>query len=172
MIVFKLICSFANYKHTKTNMKNLLLLMITALMIAGCSKDEEKDEFYEKQITANELESGTGTYVMNKGSYTYYLVFENGKLGYYTYKGGKFTSIHSVDYSVNKNDLNLVKHPYMEEVLGGEREYYTLYISFVHWGHEKTTDYGTGGEQLLIRGDNCPYEFATGYYDKSSISLK
>lgn len=172
MLVFKLICSFVNYKHTKTNMKSLLFLMITALMFAGCSKDEEKDEFYEKQITANELESGTGTYVMNKGSYTYYLVFENGKLGYYTYKGGKFTSIHSVDYSINKNDLNLVKHPYMEEVLGGEKEYYTLYISFVHWGHEKTTDNGTGGEQLLIRGDNYPYEFATGYYDKSSISLK
>lgn len=56
-------------------MKSLLFLMITALMFAGCSKDEDKDEFYEKQITANELESGTGTYVMNKGSYTYYLVF-------------------------------------------------------------------------------------------------
>lgn len=60
----------------------------------------------------------------------------------------------------------------MEEILGGEREYYTLYISFVHWGHEKTTDNGTGGEQLLIRGDNYPYEFAIGYYNKSSISLK
>ena len=58
-------------------MKSLLFLMITALMFAGCSKDEDKDEFYEKQITANELESGTGTYVMNKGSYTYYLVFKN-----------------------------------------------------------------------------------------------
>lgn len=78
MLVFKLISSFVNNKHTKTNMKNLLLLMITALMFAGCSKDEEKDEFYEKQITANELESGTGTYVMNKGSYTYYLVLKMG----------------------------------------------------------------------------------------------
>ena len=153
-------------------MKSLLFLMITALMFAGCSKDEDKDEFYEKQITANELESGTGTYVMNKGSYTYYLVFKNGGLGYYTYKGDKFTSIHFVDYSINKNNLNLVKHPYMEEVLGGEKEYYTLYISFVHWGHEKTTDNGPGGEQLLIRGDNYPYEFAIGYYNKSSISLK
>ena len=47
----------------------------------------------------------------------------------------------------------------MEEILGGEIEYYTLYISFVHWGHEKTTDYGTGGEQLLIRGEDSPYEF-------------
>ena len=55
LIVFKLICSFAKYKHKKTNMKTLLFLMITALMFAGCSKDEEKDEFYEKQITANEL---------------------------------------------------------------------------------------------------------------------
>ena len=172
LVVFKLIYFFAKYKHKKTNMKSLLFLMITALMFAGCSKDEDKDEFYEKQITANELESGTGTYVMNKGSYTYYLVFKNGGLGYYTYKGDKFTSIHFVDYSINKNNLNLVKHPYMEEVLGGEKEYYTLYISFVHWGHEKTTDNGTGGEQLLIRGDNYPYEFATGYYDKSSISLK
>lgn len=172
LVVFKLVCSFARYKHKKTNMKSLLFLMITALMFAGCSKDEDNDEFYEKQITANELEFGTGTYVMNKGSYTYYLVFKNGGLGYYTYKGGKFTSIHFVDYSINKNDLNLVKHPYMEEILGGEKEYYTLYISFVHWGHEKTTDNGTGGEQLLIRGDNYPYEFATGYYDKSSISLK
>ena len=86
-------------------MKSLLFLMITALMFAGCSKDEDKDEFYEKQITANELESGTGTYVMNKGSYTYYLVFKNGGLGYYTYKGDKFTSIHFVDYSINKTIL-------------------------------------------------------------------
>ena len=39
-------------------MKSLLFLMITALMFAGCSKDEDKDEFYEKQITANELEIG------------------------------------------------------------------------------------------------------------------
>ena len=53
-----------------------------------------------------------------------------------------------------------------------KKEYYTLYISFVHWGHEKTTDNGTGGEQLLIRGDNYPYEFAIGYYNKSSIFFK
>ncbi len=137
------------------------------------AKMKIKMSFYEKQITANELESGTGTYVMNKGSYTYYLVFKNGGLGYYTYKGDKFTSIHFVDYSINKNNLNLVKHPYMEEVLGGEKRILYSFISvFVHWGHEKTTDNGTGGEQLLIRGDNYPYEFAIGYYNKSSISLK
>ena len=39
-------------------MKSLLFLMITALMFAGCSKDEDKYYFYEIQITANELESG------------------------------------------------------------------------------------------------------------------
>ena len=35
-------------------MKSLLFLMINALKIAGCSKDEDKDEINEKQITANE----------------------------------------------------------------------------------------------------------------------
>lgn len=153
-------------------MRKILLTMMVALLLAGCSKDEKKDEFYEKQITAIELESGTATYVMNKGSYTYYLVFENGELGYYKYKGGKFTSIRSVEYSISKNDLNIIDRPYMEEILGGDTKYYTLYISFVHWGFERTTDYGTGGDQLLIRGDNFPYEFETGYYNKSSISLK
>ncbi len=71
---------------------------------------------------------------MNKGSYTYYLVFKNGGLGYYTYKGDKFTSIHFVDYSINKNNLNLVKHPYMEEVLGGEKKNTILFISVLFIG--------------------------------------
>ena len=45
------------------------------------------------------------SYTHLKGSYTYYLVFKNGGLGYYTYKGDKFTSIHFVDYSINKNKM-------------------------------------------------------------------
>ena len=32
-------------------MKKILFLMITALIMLSCGKDEEKDEFYEKTIT-------------------------------------------------------------------------------------------------------------------------
>ncbi len=31
-------------------MKSLLFLMITALMFAGCSKDEDKDEFMKNKL--------------------------------------------------------------------------------------------------------------------------
>lgn len=133
--------------------------------MVSCGKDEDKDEFYEKKVTSNELESGTGTYVMKKGYSTHYLTFSNGTMGYSEYKNGKFTSIRYVNYSINDNDLKLT------EEITGVNTYYTLYIAMVHWGYEKTTDYGTGGDQLQIRGDNLPYRLETGFYDKSEISL-
>ena len=146
-------------------MKKILFLMITALIMLSCGKDEEKDQFYEKSITSSELESGTATYVMVKGYSTYYLVFSNGTMGFHEYKNGKFTSRRSVKYSVNDNDLKLTEN------LSSTNKYYTLYIAMVHWGYDKTTDYGTGGDQLQIRGDDVPYGLETGFYDKSSFSL-
>ena len=149
----------------------LLIVFIATMFCACSSNDNNKDEFYQKQVTLAELESGTATYEMKKGTKTYYLVFEDRYLTYYEYMGGKFTDNRSVEYSIDGDSIRMVKHPFMEDVLGGEKEYYSLYINMVHWGFDKTSETGTGGEQLLIRGDKIPYMLQTGYYDKSYTSL-
>lgn len=153
------------------NLKFVLVALLATVLCACSNNDDNKDEFYQKKVTATELESGTATYKMKKGTKTYYLVFEDGYLTYYEYKGGQFTDNRSVEYSIDGDSIRMIKHPYMEDVLGGEKEYYSLYINMVHWGLDKTSETGTGGDQLLIRGDNTPYMFQTGYYDKSSTSL-
>lgn len=61
-----IVYSFAKYKHKKDKHENILFLMITTLILVGCSKDEEKDEFYEKQITANEFNLVKYSYMEEK----------------------------------------------------------------------------------------------------------
>lgn len=155
-------------------MKNLISFFILSLLFFSCSSDDDnKDEFSQRKVTASELESGTATYSQKKGTTTYYLVFENSSLHKWEYKGGEFTShIYYDKYEIKGDSIYLTEKPSYYEELGGEIKHYTLYINMVHWGYDKTADYGSGGDQLLIRGDNFPYEFQSGYYDKNSISLK
>ena len=144
-----------------------LLVALMATMFCACSSDDDdKDEFYQKQVTATELEAGTATYQMTKGSKTYYLVFDDGALSAYEYKGGKITDSRYYDeYRIEGDSIYLTEKPFMEDVLGGETKHYSLYINMVHWGNKDS-------DQLLIRGDDVPYMFQTGYYDKSYTSLK
>lgn len=155
-------------------MKKLFALFLFATLLIGCSSDDDnnKDEFSQRQVTASELESGTATYKQGKGTKTYYLVFKDGALTSWEYQGGEFTNHTYYKYEIKGDSLYLTKEPYLGEILDGDTQYYTLYINMVHWGYDKTTDSGTGGDQLLIRGDNVQDKLATGYYDSSSISLK
>ena len=94
--------------------KLLLLLLLFPLFISCGGDDEDQDEFYQKQVTNTELESGTATYKQVKGSSTYYLVFENGTLRTWVYKGGKFTDNMYYDKDEIKGDsLYFTKKPYM-----------------------------------------------------------
>ena len=147
-------------------MKRSLFLLAVIFTLLSCSNDDEiRDEFSQRNVTAEELESGTATYFQTSASTTYYLVFNDGKMKSYIYKGGTFTDNRTYDYSIDGDSIHLIKRPFMGDVLGGENEYYSLYINMVHWG------YLNKGDQLLIRGDGVPYNFKTGYYDKSLMSL-
>lgn len=145
--------------------------MLLLLLFVGCSGDEEKDEFYQRQVTALELESGTATWETKYGSATHYLLFEEGHLTALEYKNRKFTDRRYFDtYKIEGDSIYLtVKGSY-----GAPDKSYSLYINMVHWGFDKKSgEDSLGGEQLLIRGDKdkLPYKFREGYYDKSFISL-
>lgn len=146
-----------------------LLAMLPLILFVGCSDNEEKDEFYQRQVTSLELESGTATWEIKYGSATHYLLFEEGHLTALEYKNRKFTNRRYFDsYRIEGDSIYLTE----KGSYGASDKKYALYINLVHWGYDKGED-GTGGEQLLIRGDkdNLPYKFQEGYYDKSSISL-
>lgn len=155
-------------------MKKILFSLLVAPLLFSCAGDDsEKDTFQQRQVTSTELESGTATYKQTKGYKTYYLVFEKGILETWVDRDGKLTDSHRYDkYEIKGDSILLTKKPFMQGVLGGETEYYTLYINHVHWGYDKTPEVSVGGDQLLIKGDILPLDFATGYYDKSSMSLK
>ncbi|MFQ7266176.1 MAG: hypothetical protein ACLRPS_04790 [Paraprevotella clara] len=143
----------------------LLMALMLPMMFCGCSKDEDKEDGFEaRNVTANELESGTGVYEHVGYNTTYYIKFENGNLTSYEYKSNKFEDIRLFEYSIEGDKLNLIKRPFMEEILGGESEYYTLKIRMYHYGNDKE-------DQLMITGDNAPYNFYTGWYEKSIVEL-
>lgn len=148
-----------------------LLVMLPLILFAGCSDDEEKDEFYQRQVTALELESGTATWETKYGSATHYLLFEEGHLIAFEYKNREFTNRRYFDsYKIEGDSIYLIE----KGTYGAPDKNYSLYINIVHWGFDKKdSEDSTGGEQLLIRGDKdkLPYKFRDGYYDKSSISL-
>lgn len=142
--------------------KVLFLLAALSLLLGSCSSSEEspEDEFSQRQVTKTELEANGGMWSQNKSSTTYYLRFKNGAATIYEYKEGEFKDIRGFTrYSLNGDSITLEETPIYQEILGGETKYYTLYINYVHWGNEKE-------DQLLIRGNNPPYKFQTGYYSK------
>lgn len=147
-----------------------LFVALIATLFCACSDDENKDEYYDKQVTAQELESGTATYRKGDGSKTYYLVFQNGKIISYEWRGKNVDQIF-FDYKIEGDSLYISRNRSSVEE---DYEYHSLYIRMVHWGYDKTSDsdYATGGDQLLIRGDKDIYMFHTGFYDLSDISLK
>lgn len=142
--------------------KLLFLLAALPLLLGSCSSSEEspEDEFSQRQVTKTELEANGGMWSQKKASTTYYLRFKNGAATIYEHKGGEFKDIRGfTSYSLNGDSITLEETPIYQEILGGESKYYTLYINYVHWGNETE-------DQLLIRGNNVPYNFQTGYYSK------
>lgn len=149
--------------------KIFFFLLFAPIVMQSCSSDDENgDEFYQRQVASSELEAGTGTYSQTYGTTTYYFTFGNGRCTSMRYKDGKFLpGIHFYDkYEVKGDSLYLTDTPdEIEQALGYETKYYTLYINFVHWSSSK--------EQLQIMGgNNPPPSFQEGYYDKDIVDLR
>lgn len=138
---------------------SLLVLGMSVLFIS-CG---EKDEFFMRNMSASELESGTATFVQRSGSEEWFIYFKNGYFGYsYLKRGEVITMGHGYKYKLGGNTFTLEKKNYK-----GELTKYDLTLDLVHWGDGK-------GEQLRLvdlNGDNVPYNLEEGYYDKSYESL-
>lgn len=147
----------------------LLVIAIIAIVFTSCSKnDDVKDEFYQRPVVLSELEAGTATYKQIKGSVTYYLVFNNGGVSCLEYRNGKFDYDIGYRCKIDGDSIRFTKTNF-----SGKESKYSAYINLVHWGFDKTTSTGVGGDQLLIRiGDTAPSPLEDGYYDESDISLK
>jgi hypothetical protein len=150
-------------------MKQFVFLIIALpLLLINCTSDDTnpEDEFYHQQVTSTELESGNATYYNDSSrSATYYLVFKEGSLHSYEFRGNSNTFRYYDKYEIKGDSIYLTEKPFYEEIFGGETKYYALYIRKVHWGFDKKSEGGTGGTQILIRGDNAPPNFRTGYYN-------
>lgn len=143
-------------------MKRILFLLAIMPMMFACSSsgDEPKDEFSQRQVTKSELEANGGMWSQDKASTKYYIRFKNGAATIYKYKNGKFDDIRGFSsYKLNGDSITFEETPIYQEILGGETKYYTLFINYIHWGNGDE-------DQILIRGDETPYNFQTGYYSK------
>ena len=133
-----------------------MLLLTMSMVFLSCEK-EEKDEFYERDITASELEAGYGTFSKVEGSKTHYLKFKDGILTISVFQGNKCESAVTWNYSVNGDELYL----YNANTIMGTKTY-SLKIEWIHWGKGR-------GEQLMVvarDGGSVPSGLAEGYYDK------
>ena len=138
-------------------MKKILFLLAFVPLLFSCSSNDDNSDsgFSMTQVTKEQLESGTGTFVMTKATKEYYLSFK-GNLMYFTYNGYEISDLSFKDYSINGDSITI-----------GDSK---LYIQMVNWGTPKTSATGTGGIQLLIRGNNLPYGMKEGYYDSSVLN--
>ena len=50
--------------------KLFMLLLVLSTFLLSCGSDDPKDEFSKRQVTASELESGSGMYRQTFGSTT------------------------------------------------------------------------------------------------------
>lgn len=143
-------------------MKKFLFLWAILPMIFACSSsdEEQQDEYYQRAVTASDIESYGGMWSQIKGSHTYYIRFREGKATIYDYKGGEFVDIRGfTKYELKGDSITFEETPIYQEILGGETKYYTLFINLIHKG-------GYEEDQLLIRGDDVPYNFQVGFYSK------
>ena len=140
----------------KKNLFILALLLPMFLLTACSSSDDDKSTVTMSRVTKEQLESGTGTFALTTSSKIYFLSFK-GNLMYLTYDGIKVTDLYIQDYSISGDSITV-----------GENKFY---IQMVNWGTPKVGSTGTGGVQLLIRG-NLPYGMRDGYYDSSSVNLR
>lgn len=143
-------------------MKKILFLLAMLPMMFACSSGEDvnEDEYSQRPVTKYDLENNGGMWSQTKGSHKYYLRFRDGKATIYDYKGGGFDDIRGFSkYELKGDSITLEETPIYQEILGGDTKYYTLYINWIHWGDGSE-------DQLLIRGDDVPYNFQTGFYNK------
>lgn len=138
---------------------SLLVLGMSTLFIS-C---EKKDEFFIRNMSASELESGTATFVQRSGSKEWYIYFKNGYFGYAYFKRGEVVTMgHGYKYKLEGDVFTLENKNYK-----GELTKYSLKLDLVHWGNGR-------GEQLRLvdsSGNNAPYNLEDGYYDKYYESL-
>lgn len=128
---------------------SLLMLGLSTLFVS-C---KEEDEFYRRNVTASELESGTATFLQSLGSKKWFFYFKDGYFGYSYFKGKDcVTMSYNYKYTLNGSTLTLNK----------EGMKCALTLELIHWGNG-------GGEQLrLVSKDDgsLPHDLEEGYYDK------
>lgn len=131
----------------------LMLAMILPMVFVSCSDDENNDSFKTRNVSIEELESGTGTW---ESSYNpgYFIGFKQGKITY-TDLYNELSGVYHADYSISGDVLEITDRN------GGT---YTLEINIMEYD---------GKEELAISGTGeAPYMFQKGAFNKSaSFSL-
>ena len=127
----------------------LMLAMMLPMVFVSCSDNKDSD-FNTREVSAFELESGTGTWesCYNPG---YFIGFHEGQITY-TDLYDESSGVHFANYSIDGNNLVIIDR---------NRDTFTLEISMMEYD---------GKEELAISGTGeAPYEFQKGSFEKSML---
>lgn len=146
----------------KRNLSLFLLLGFVSLFVSCTKEKEEKWQYEERTITAQELESGTGTFCYEIDNLVYYVGFKNGLFEYANFKNNQCEEVGAYQYSISGDKLTITKKY-------SSTSSKTCYLKILWVKVQKDKS------QLYIfkypGTDDIPYKFHEGYYDKSDTSM-